>query len=194
MEAKVHLPITIVTHSLGARLAAEALFNNTGRQDYQKNDTALKIAELRKIPTPTVEVRLGIIAPATPGPQTFGGFNKRSPENINANQNNVTRIVIGYDPFDFANNKDPFRIISFARVDGYTTLGCNYFWQKKRITEIELVTDTLDKLGYKSDTLVHPVRFNTGPKIGAGNDHNHFMQFYMRDTTAAKKFFGSLFK
>lgn len=65
-----------------------------------------KLQDMMKTPTPTVETRLGMLAPAIPGPPTFVDFNKRSPTDIAAAQNNIKRVVIGYDPFDFATSKD----------------------------------------------------------------------------------------
>lgn len=197
LEQKVRLPLTVVTHSLGAGVATCALFNTTYKWH---NDAEMapglldKIHEMMAVPTPSVEVRLGMLAPAIGGQPTFVDFNKRSPADITAAQNNISRVVIGYDPFDFATSKDVLKITSLAPYDGSTTLGCDYYWPKSRITDMELVANCLIDLGYNPSGLLFPVRFDTGVRPFTGGNHEHFMQYYMCDTTNAKRFFEDLFK
>jgi hypothetical protein len=199
MEKQVHLPIAIVTHSLGASVATAALFNNNSNWAPFKIDPAMqqRFNQLMETPTPVTEIRLGMLAPAIPGTATFENFNKRSPVDIQPGQNNIKRAIIAYDPFDYAVSKDLFRLISLAPLDGPTTLGCNYYSPKTRYTEIESVFSAMRNLGYATtdlQQLIRPIRFNTGLRPASGGNDEHAMEYYVRDTLHAKLFFGELFR
>ena len=200
IESQDTIPIIMITHSLGAAVATGALFNTNKRYATIKMDPAIraKLDSMMKVPTPTVSVRLGMLAPAIPGMLTFADFDQRSPADIKSDSNNIKRVVIGYNQWDYATTKDLFGRISLARWFGSTTLGCNYYYRKDRSTEIERVFQTMKELGYNSDILhqmIYPIRFNTSFRPGSRINCEHIMPFYIEDHgDNIKRFLDALFE
>jgi hypothetical protein len=193
------LPIVMITHSLGAGVATGALFNTRCR-DFTKSDKDFdaqrKLNVLMAIQTPTVDVRVGMLAPAIPGETTFIDFNHRSPNPITApGQNHISRVIIAYNPLDYATTKDLWRL-SFARYFGSTTLGCNYFYHKDRSTEIERMFKIMTGLGYSVYDLPPiflPIQFDTPVRPGSLGNHQHLMQYYVGDSAHVRPFLDGLF-
>jgi hypothetical protein len=176
------LPVTIVTHSLGASVATGALFNTSSKWRNDANTPQVD-SIAAAIPAPVdVPVNLGMIVPAIPGGLTFVDFNKRSP-GITAPVNNIRSIAIGYNPKDYATSK-AFLSSKF----GATTLGCNYD------NELRRVTMALQGLGYEAgqiSRMVHPIQFTT-PVIALGLQ-DHDFQKYMEDDIDFSLFLDKLF-
>ena len=138
-----------------------------------------------------------MLAPAIPGALTFKDFNQRSPLVItNPAQNQIDRVVIGFNPWDYATTKDILRIKSLAPDFGSTTLGCNYYDPVERRTEIDSLFDTMKALGYNNELvhkIIRPIRFNTPERPHSGGNHEHLMHFYMEDTAHIGPFLDELF-
>ena len=185
------MPMTIITHSLGASVGTGALFNTTTKwRLYDDPDLNRELESLLKAPTrKDVRIRLGMLAPAIPGGNTFVDFNKRSP-NISPAQNNIDKIVIGYNPYDFATSK--------AVLSGHlgtTTLGCNQGIKDVDKGEIPNLKDRLYELGYSRGqiaAMVRPVMFATEKwKLGL---QEHGLKYYIRDKTSTEQFIRMLFE
>jgi len=177
------LNIVVVTHSLGASVGTGALFNTSTKWG-PSGDKAEVDSISNNTPAPVdVPIRLGMIVPAIPGGSTFIDFNKRSPDIIPA-KNNITRVVIGYNPWDYATSK-----LKHASIYGSTTLGCNFN------NELDKVRDSLIKIGYSPadyDKMVVPIQFSTPQILGKYQDHA--FQAYMNDTLNFKTFLKQLFE
>jgi hypothetical protein len=177
------LDFVVVTHSLGASVGTGAIFN-TSTKWKPSGDKAEVDSISASIPAPVdVTVRLGMIVPAIPGGSTFTDFNKRSPD-ISAVSNNIRRVVIGYNPWDYATSK-----LKFASIYGSTTLGCNFH------RELDNVKDSLNKRGYSDDQqnlMIVPILFSTPQILGKYEDHA--FKAYMNDTTNFGMFLKKLFE
>lgn len=188
---KDRLPLVMITHSLGASVGTGALFNCTSKWRPLKDERdQAEMDNLIKMRTPDFpEVRLGMLAPAMPGVNTFIDFNKRSP-NITAQDNHIYPIVIGYNPYDYAVSK----WFLSAHV-GATTLGCNY--KTKNQTEIQRVKLILaDSLHYDTtyiNKLIVPIQFTTKRKFPILRLQEHELLYYLQDKANVKKFLDDLF-
>ncbi len=178
----------IVTHSLGASVGTGALFNCTSK--WRKSDEGYVDVELdsimRTTPAPIdVKVRLGMIVPAIPGYTTFVDFNNRSPT-IKPMQNNIERVIIGYNPQDYATSK-----WFLAAKLGATTLGCDYGYPNSH-DEISAVFRAMKSCGYpKGQNIVIPIHFTTPKKYVILQDHAFVA--YMNDQAHFKIFLNDLF-
>jgi len=108
--------IVLLTHSLGASVATQALFNvDKWPKKYQKKlDTISNM-----IPTPPQKhITLCMIIPAIPGVNTFDDLN-RTVEN-NTSQH-IKKIIVGYNRKD----KALIKKIGLSRYFGATSLGCD---------------------------------------------------------------------
>jgi len=201
-ETGKQVPIVMITHSLGAGVATGALFNTSHNWKPEKYVSQAKLDRLKQlslsIPTPTVRIRLGVIAPAIGGAATFCDLNERVPKLVSqTGTNNIDRLVIGYNPFDYAVSKDLFDL-SLAPVYGSTTLGCNYYYggEKKR-SEIELVQDTLRHQDYSPELIyqmVKPIRFDTPTRPKTLKNHEHIIPYYIADEAHLEPFIDFLFR
>ncbi|SDT19717.1 hypothetical protein SAMN05216490_2710 [Mucilaginibacter mallensis] len=185
------IPLVIITHSLGASVGTGALFNCTSKWAQMKNERdQLQLDNLMKLRTPTFpDIHLGMLAPAMPGVETFIDFNKRSPD-IEAKDNRIYPIVIGYNPYDFAVSK-----WFLSAQMGATTLGCNYI--TKNQAEIDRVKKVLaDSLKYDTayvSKLIVPIKFRTKQKFPIIHLEEHGLPYYLKDTVNIKKFMDDLF-
>jgi hypothetical protein len=185
------VPLVIITHSLGASVGTGALFNCTSKWGKMKNERdQLEMDNLMKMRTPTFpDIRLGMLAPAMPGVETFIDFNKRSPD-IEAKDNRIYPVVIGYNPYDFAVSK-----WFLSAKMGATTLGCNYITKKQ--PEIDRVKQVLaDSLKYDTtyiNKLIVPIQFKTKKKFPILHLEEHDLSYYLKDTVNIKKFMDDLF-
>jgi hypothetical protein len=195
------IQIVIITHSLGASVGTGALFNaetkwtkrgfkNVGKKlgyEYGQNF----FDSLRSIPAPRQECRLGMIAPAIPGYNSFIDFNKRNPE-ITPAQNNISRAVVGYNVNDFAVTKRLFKV-DMARYFGSTSLGCNKYHKGK--TEMQRTEEALLQNGYSAADvrqILWPVDYSRyGKKI---KSEEHGLYYYLSDTLCTDEFLKKLFE
>jgi hypothetical protein len=197
VRLKDRLPIVVVTHSLGASVGTGALFNTVskwGKYNDSKIDAELDQL-LASAPPMDVRIRLGMLAPAIPGASTFMDFNNRHYRKpyISILENNIERVVIGYNPYDYATTKAFFRSMSIlAPHYGATTLGCDYSDNKGQ-DEVLRVKNELVKLGYGPhiDRLLFTRQFTTDP-AGHGTQQ-HSMEYYIKDTASLKVFFNDIF-
>lgn len=189
------VPLVIISHSLGASVATEALFNTTRKWSGAPDiDDAAELKRLIKTtPTPDYHrIRLGMLAPAIPGETTFIDFEERTPANIAARQNNIYPIVLGYNPKDYALSK-----WFLAAKVGTTTLGSNFRWHGQY--EIDRVRTLLvNSLGYTkagADSLIRAVQFNTKLQIKPLGLQDHAVHSYLSfDPKVTHQFFDQLFK
>lgn len=127
------IKIRIITHSLGASVGTGALFNTTSKwsSKYAKRKDVKALSEnwdfftlTKSIPAPRQkDIRIGMLAAAIPGESTFVDFEQRSwaiPF-----ENNISRIVVGYNVNDYAVSKRVGRSDFLASRMGATSLGCN---------------------------------------------------------------------
>lgn len=193
--------IRIITHSLGASVGTGALFNtetkwrkrgfkNVGRKlayEYGQNF----FDSLRSVPAPRQDCRLGMIAPAIPGYNSFIDFNKRNPD-ITPAQNNISRVVVGYNVNDFAVTKRLFKV-DMARYFGSTSLGCNKVHRGK--PEMQRAEEVLLQNGYSAGQarqILIPVDYSRyGKKI---KSEEHGLYYYLSDTLCTDEFLKKLFE
>jgi hypothetical protein len=193
--------IRIITHSLGASIGTGALFNTTTKWEkngfrktgkHLREDYGMNFFENQKtIITPTQPARIGMIAPAIPGYNTFIDFNKRVP-GIAVAQNNIDRIIVGYNVNDFAVTKRALGK-DLARYFGSTSLGCNC--TRKGITELERTATVLDEIGYDETSvkqMLQPVDFSEYERRKRSEEHG--LYYYLQNQQKTKEFLTSLFR
>ncbi len=182
------LNFVIVTHSLGASVGTGALFNTSSKWKLSE-DKAEVDSIAAAIPAPVdVPIRLGMIVPAIPGGATFVDFDKRSPDII-ATRNNINRIIIGYNPLDYATKK-----VILSKYFGATTLGCDNGYGTSR-DELSRVAQAMAGCGYNDtsqQSLLFRIHFTSPPVFGKYEDHS--FGAYMRDQDDFKTFLTRLFE
>jgi len=198
VEQQTGIPTIVITHSLGAGVALGAMFNTVHK--WKSLDGMISKANQQRLsrlmlnPTPVSPVRIAIIAPAIPGETTFTDFNLREPSAITASQNNIGRVVIGYNYKDYAVSKQLLDI-DLAPIYGSTTLGCNY--TLLGVTEIDRVFDKMKTLGYGGYTgIIVPMEFQTpvrknAPLLESGTCEHAFC--YYIDNVRMKDLLTELF-
>ena len=113
-----NIRLTLLTHSLGASVATHALFN-PGKWPKKFQEELEQEYHAENIPTPKQkDIRIAMLAPAIPGIKVFDHIDYTIPENTIPT---ITRVVIGYNHFDYAVTKGGF----FASNFGSTALGAN---------------------------------------------------------------------
>lgn len=134
--------INIVTHSLGALVGCEALFN--------ASETVLPEANAMEnnISTPGVNpIKLSMIAPAI-GSEVFTKYNSRNPDSSTGKDN--YRLSVGYNEYDYALLKHyKGAVLSYGHLSpvdsGNTSLGCNYNGDvAKMMANISATVDTFN--------------------------------------------------
>jgi hypothetical protein len=122
--------ITILTHSLGASVATHLLFNPL-KWPKSFQETLEERYHSDSLSTPKQNnITLAMLAPAIPGTSTFKGLKQTVPEKNNLN---LTKIVIGFNRYDYAVNKG--RVVP-ASWFGSTTLGCDYHFEVSKTIDI----------------------------------------------------------
>lgn len=120
---KKNKEVNIVTHSLGAVVGCEALFNASGAVLPEAN------AAENNISTPGVNnIKLCMIAPAI-GSDVLAKYNSRNPDSATGKDN--YQLSIAYNEYDYALLKQyKGAVLSYGRLSpvdsGNTSLGCNY--------------------------------------------------------------------
>lgn len=168
----------IITHSLGASVATTALFNvdkynpSNFRQGYlnQFNDTV-------NYRTPTGKFRLGLLAPAIPGMETFDDFYARTPL-VSSNPDNYS-VLIGFNKNDRVLRK--FKVVKPKHI-GSTTLGCD---------EAELVSSR-QLVNVNGLELFDVVHFSL--KANSQKQKTHAFHKYVQNETAMNTFLKKLFE
>lgn len=125
--------VRIITHSSGGIVATGTLFNTITKWNYKEkfNCSGENTQEYKcyaeKVETPKQKnIRLGMLAPAIPGSNTFTDFHLRGSKTIsNLNENNIERIALGINRNDYAVTKRAAGRDN-SGVLGATSLGCDY--------------------------------------------------------------------
>ena len=90
-------------------MALGALFNTTHKWELLNLVTPegdkKRLQGMILSPTPVTPVRIAVIAPAIPGESTFIDFNKRGSLLIKPSQNNIEKVIIGFNYKDYAVSK-----------------------------------------------------------------------------------------
>lgn len=117
-KLNTNIRLTLLTHSLGASVATHALFN-PGKWPKKFQEELEQEYHSENIPTPKQkDIRIAMLAPAIPGIKVFDHIDYTIPENTVPT---ITRIVIGYNHFDYAVTKGGL----FASSFGSTALGAD---------------------------------------------------------------------
>jgi hypothetical protein len=121
--------IMLLTHSLGASVATQALFNvSKWTNEFQKYVDCLS----NVIPTPPQKhIILSMFAPAIPGVNTFDDLNRTVGNNTALC---IKKIIVGYNQKDLALIKG----IGIKENIGSTSLGCNSKDEIKKMQEVIL--------------------------------------------------------
>ena len=113
-----NIRLTLLTHSLGASVATHALFN-PGKWPKKFQEELEQEYHAENIPTPKQkDIRIAMLAPAIPGIKVFDHIDYTIPENTVPT---ISRVVIGYNHFDYAVTKGGL----FASYFGSTALGAD---------------------------------------------------------------------
>lgn len=117
----------IISHSLGALVTSAALFNvdNFGIKQADGSYSAnpfregilQQYADTVLYRTPVSQFRVGMLAPATPGTNTFNEFYSRTPDDDKSEQN--YHVNVGFNKYDRVLRK----FINRPKYHGATTLG-----------------------------------------------------------------------
>jgi len=193
--------IRIITHSLGASVGTGAIFNTVTKwsknglkkigKKLEKDYGLNYYDEQKNFKTPLNNIRIGMIAPAIPGSNTFIDFNKRNPVIPNS-ENNIQKIVVGFNVNDLAVTKRTFNI-DFAPFFGSTSLGCNCL--RKGKPEIERTEEALSKNEYSTEMikkLLRPVDFSRYERKKSYEEHG--LYYYLQNTEKVKEFMNELFE
>lgn len=182
--------IRIITHSLGGSVGTGALFNTNSKWKKPENEEYYK--ERWQITTPTQkDIRIGMIAPAIPGVNTFVDFNCRTKDkifkDIKPADNNISRVIIGFKEKDEALLKNPLKK---ADKFGSTSLGANaLICRKTGEREIDNVIEQMKTLGYDNEnTPIRTVDFKD-----SAFEKEHGLYYYLQNEYAFDKFLNHLF-
>jgi hypothetical protein len=121
----------VITHSHGAAVITEALFNvrRFKNEYYMAHDDGIEFVQMQNTYlTPTANFRVGMLAPAIPGNNVFEEYYQRTTAKGNKIEAlNNYQFINGFNKYDLITTKG-----IFARTFGSTTLACN-------LTESDLV-------------------------------------------------------
>lgn len=114
----------VLTHSLGAAVITEALFN-VRRFDNDYYDTHRDGIEIKTLQTaydtPTTKFSVGMLTPAIPGKNVFNEYYQRTVAGRTTGDTTANyRFVNGFNKYDIATTKGVF-----SRYFGSTTLSCD---------------------------------------------------------------------
>lgn len=192
--------IRIITHSLGASIGTGAIFNTSTKWQQNgfrkvgkklKHNYGINYFEKQKtLLTPGNNTRIGMIAPAIPGYNTFIDFTHRNPA-IKISEDNIDKVVVGFNMNDFAVTKR-FLGKDLARYFGSTSLGCNC--ERKGVTEFDRAAKILIDSGYSPDMvkrLLRPVDFSLNQRNKKNEEHG--LYYYLLHKDCVKDFLKELF-
>lgn len=115
----------VITHSQGAAVITEALFNvrRFSNRFYDKDSLGIAIMRMRNSPlynSPSSRFTVGMLAPAIPGKNVFEHYYMRTVEGKNMYQpSEPYNFINGFNKYDFAVTK-----LLFSSYAGSTTLAC----------------------------------------------------------------------
>ncbi|QES93596.1 alpha/beta hydrolase [Empedobacter brevis] len=179
--------IRIITHSLGASVGTGALFNTSSKWPVTQGQNFYE--EMMNIPAPGhKDIRIGMIAPAIPGVNTFVDFNRRNGNStIRSNDNNISKVVIGYKEKDEALLK---KALNNSNNFGATTLGANTLNKETGKREIERVEEyMLKELQYtENNTPIRAIDFKDDIY-----SKEHGWYYYLQNKYALDRFLNQLF-
>jgi len=166
----------IITHSLGAGVITTALFNvdkfSLNKQDNFFRQKVWKAYEA--YPTPVRKFRVGMLAAAIPGKNTFDEYLCRTPQDNGVRDNYY--FVLGYNTNDIIITK-----WLFAHKFGSTTLG-------SRLDEVRATNIILKNFGVRE---IDPVSFS----ISNGKQQTqHAFSAYIANTGAMDTFLTKVFQ
>jgi hypothetical protein len=180
-EAKMR----VITHSHGAGVITAALFN-TNEKWHHKNKEYLSFSEKTDVPKQP-DIRVGMIAAAIPGVTTFSDFNYRGKGTIQNKDNNISRIIVGFNRDDYAVTKHAFGRDN-AGILGATSLGCDYDNEIQKSRKV-----LFDKFHYtqpETASIIQQENFsNDGPY-----KKEHGLYYYMIQEKHFESFLDKLFK
>lgn len=180
--------IRIITHSLGASVATGSLFNTFSKWKKYDGFDYLDSAITIKTP-PQKDIRIGMLAPAIPGENTFRDINNRIPITTIPNDR-VSRIVVGYNVNDLAVTKRILRKDISAKM-GATSLGCNLPRKKGPLKdEVEATKKVLTDSNYNG--VFSAIDFSEfGRKV---KKEEHGLYYYLQRDNATVDFLKAIFE
>lgn len=116
----------VITHSLGAAVITEALFNVRRFKDefYNEDPLGMEIIQMRKndlYDSPASLFTVGMLTPAIPGENVFSEYYQRTVNGREEHQDTAPyKFINGFNEFDIATTK-----WKFSKYIGSTTLACN---------------------------------------------------------------------
>jgi hypothetical protein len=129
----------VITHSLGASIITCALFNVVKFKDNEfMQHISEKYANAALYSTPTKTFRVGMLAPAIPGANSFDEYHERTPSGNSYNY----EFRIGFN----ARDKVLRKYVGLAQYIGSTTLGCDR-------TELANVVKSMNVAGHEVVTV-----------------------------------------
>jgi hypothetical protein len=166
----------VITHSLGASVITCALFNvDKFKEGKFRQNLMKKCKDTVNYKTPIKEFKIGMLAPAIPGDNSFDEFKNRTPPNsIIYNY----RFVIGYNIYDPALTKK----IGIPKHFGATSLGCLY-------SEVLKVENRINKTG---DSIIMAENFSY--RKDSSRQKIHDFSEYIKNDLHMKEFLRKLFE
>lgn len=172
--------IRVVAHSMGTGVATGAVFNT-----YKKFKCPPVDIIKENIMNPTSiskDIRLGLIAPAIPGQNTFINFFERGQIQLTKETNNINRIVLGINTKDIAVTKG----LNLSKIAGSTSLGGdkNEYDKTKKIF--------VKKLNYtpaETDQIFQKVNFNNDSDY----KKKHGIKYYFMQESKKIEFLSAIF-
>jgi hypothetical protein len=143
--------LTIITHSLGASVAAHTLFNPVKWPTEFQEKLEVEY-QSGSIPTPVCQtIQLGMLAPAISGTQVFDDVLNTVPRE---KKPRLKKIVVGYNHYDYAVTKGGF----MAKAFGNTALGAD------AANEVKKTFDTIQQ--QSKEILCKSIDFSYSVKLG----------------------------
>lgn len=171
----------VITHSLGASVITCALFNANKFDLYNKVNSYKKYITDRYIDsthyqTPIKLFRVGMLAPAIPGSNTFDDYYVRTPSFPTGFANST--FIVGYNIYDPALTKT----IGLAKSFGATSLGC----LRSEVRNVE------DSMNTKERTLIEDVDFSL--RADGSKQKIHDFSAYVKNKKPMDLFLDKLFR
>ncbi|TXF77757.1 alpha/beta hydrolase [Chryseobacterium sp.] len=167
--------IRLIAHSLGSSVGTGVLFNTYEKFRDPPQDLIKKT--LSGPVSPSRDIRLGMIAPAIPGTNTFRHFFKRGSGSVTKDQNNIQRVVLGINTRDFAVSK----VVGLSEKGGSTSLGGS---PKEFDKTKEMLTDSLGYTPEEAALLFQKVDFYNDSEYKS----EHGLRFYLMQEQAKNEF------
>lgn len=170
----------VITHSLGASVITCALFN-ADKFNLHNNINNFKRTIIEKYDdpityrTPLSKFKVGMLAPAIPGENTFDEFSKRVPDKASSLDN--YSFIIGYN----ANDQALIKKIGIPKYFGATSLGC----LESEVRKVE------KEINQHFPNLISDINFSN--KDSGIPQSEHALLKYIRNTKPMNAFLNRLF-